>query len=52
MLPPRILFITERFGPDIGGLASSAGRIAQSLCQLGVEVDVLAWSRYLQCTIK
>jgi len=44
----RLLFITERFPPDIGGLASSAGRITAILCQLGLEVDVLAWSRYLQ----
>lgn len=45
---PRLLFIAERFPPDIGGLASSAGRIAANLCQLGLEVDVLVWSRYLQ----
>ena len=45
---PRLLFITERFPPDIGGLATSAGRIATALCQLDIEVDVLAWSRYLQ----
>ncbi len=44
----RLLFLTERFPPDIGGLASSAGRIAAALCQLGIEVDVVAWSRYLQ----
>ncbi len=45
---PRLLFIAERFPPDIGGLASSGGRIAAALCQLGIEVDVLVWSRYLQ----
>ncbi len=45
---PRLLFITERFPPDIGGLATSANRIATALTQLGIEVDVLAWSRYLQ----
>jgi glycosyltransferase involved in cell wall biosynthesis len=48
MLIPRILFITERFPPDIGGLASSSDRITQALCKLGFEVDVLTWSRYLQ----
>jgi len=45
---PRLLLITERFPPDIGGLASSAERITKTLCQMGVEVDVMAWSRYLQ----
>jgi glycosyltransferase involved in cell wall biosynthesis len=44
----RILLIAERFPPDIGGVASSAGRIAKNLCQLGHEVDVVVWSRYLQ----
>jgi glycosyltransferase involved in cell wall biosynthesis len=43
----RLLFITERFPPDIGGLASSADRITKVLCQLGVEVDVLTWSKSL-----
>jgi len=45
---PRLLFITERFPPDVGGLASSANRITETLCDLGVEVDILAWSRSLQ----
>lgn len=44
----RLLFLTERFPPDIGGLASSAGRITQVLTQLGIEVDVVVWSRQLQ----
>lgn len=44
----RFLFITERFPPDMGGLASSAGRLAEALCQLGIEVDVLTWSRFLR----
>ena len=44
----RILFITERFPPDIGGVARSAERIVSSLIQLGIVVDVLTWSRYLQ----
>lgn len=42
------LFITERFPPDLGGLASSSERLTASLCQLGIAVDVLTWSRYLQ----
>jgi glycosyltransferase involved in cell wall biosynthesis len=45
---PRLLFITERFPPDLGGVATSAGRITHALCQLGLEVDVVTWSRYLQ----
>lgn len=44
----RFLFITERFPPDMGGVASSAGRLAEALCQLGIEVDVLTWSRFLR----
>ena len=44
----RLLFLTERFPPDIGGLASSAGRITQVITQLGIEVDVVVWSRQLQ----
>ncbi|MGH1396561.1 MAG: glycosyltransferase family 4 protein [Trichormus sp.] len=44
----RLLLITERFIPDLGGLASSATRLATTLSQMGVEVDVVTWSRYLQ----
>nr|WP_290221595.1 glycosyltransferase family 4 protein [Trichocoleus desertorum] len=43
----HLLFITERFPPDLGGVATSAGRITATLCQLGVDVDVVTWSRYL-----
>lgn len=45
---PRILFLTERYPPDAGGVAASAARIAQSLASLGAEVDVVAWTRSLQ----
>jgi glycosyltransferase involved in cell wall biosynthesis len=44
----RLLLITERFAPDLGGLARSATRLVATLSQLGVEVDVVTWSRYLQ----
>jgi glycosyltransferase involved in cell wall biosynthesis len=44
----RLLFITEHFPPALGGVAVSANRIVQSLCSLGVEVDVIAWTRALQ----
>jgi glycosyltransferase involved in cell wall biosynthesis len=45
---PRLLFLTERFPPDLGGLAASSGRISRAICDLGWEVDVLIWSRLLQ----
>ena len=32
----------------MGGLARSAGRIAHTLTDLGITVDVVTWSRYLQ----
>jgi len=44
----RLLLITERFAPDLGGLARSATRLVTTLGQLGIEVDVVTWSRYLQ----
>jgi glycosyltransferase involved in cell wall biosynthesis len=44
----RLLIITERFTPDLGGLASSATRLATTLSQMGIEIDVVTWSRYLQ----
>ncbi|MEM6451607.1 MAG: glycosyltransferase [Cyanobacteria bacterium P01_D01_bin.105] len=44
----RLLWVTERFPPDIGGVARSAGRIVRSLTTLGIAVDVVTWSRYLE----
>ncbi len=44
----RILFLSERFPPDIGGLAASTARISKCLAGSGHDVDVLAWSRHLQ----
>jgi glycosyltransferase involved in cell wall biosynthesis len=44
----RLLFITEHFPPAFGGVAMSANRIVNALCSLGVDVDVLAWTRALQ----
>ncbi len=43
----KLLWITERFPPDIGGVARSSGRIVRSLNTLGISVDVVTWSRYL-----
>lgn len=41
----RLLLVAERFAPDIGGVARSAGRIAAAFARLGVSVDVLAWTK-------
>ncbi|MBD0268526.1 MAG: glycosyltransferase family 4 protein [Cyanobacteria bacterium Co-bin8] len=46
--PNRLLFISERFPPDVGGVSRSADRLTQSLVQLGLSLEVLTWSRYLQ----
>lgn len=40
--------LTERFVPDLGGVARSAFRTATALSRLGVDVHVLAWTRTLQ----
>ncbi|MEO1094190.1 MAG: glycosyltransferase family 4 protein [Cyanobacteria bacterium J06638_28] len=42
-----LLLLAERFPPDIGGVARSAGRIAAALANFGLSVRVLTWSRYL-----
>jgi len=44
---PRVLLLTQRFPPDLGGLAVSACRTARSLCAAGADVEVLAWTRTL-----
>lgn len=44
----RLLFLTERYPPDLGGVAASSARIVAAIASLGVQVDVLAWSRSLQ----
>jgi glycosyltransferase involved in cell wall biosynthesis len=44
----RILFLTERYPPDAGGVAASSSRIAATLAALGAHVDVVAWTRTLQ----
>lgn len=43
----KLLFITERLAPDIGGLAASASRISRSIAATGIAVDVVSWSRDL-----
>lgn len=43
----RLLFLAQRFPPDVGGLARSGERIATRLAGLGVEVEVVAWTRRL-----
>jgi glycosyltransferase involved in cell wall biosynthesis len=44
----RLVFIAERYPPDLGGVATSAGRISHALADIGVNVDVIAWTRTLQ----
>jgi L-malate glycosyltransferase len=47
-LQRRILFVTERYPPDPGGVSASAGRIARTLADLGHQVDVVAWTRSIE----
>ena len=44
----RLLFITERFAPDVGGVSRSASRTVAALAQKGIDVEVLSWSRSLR----
>jgi glycosyltransferase involved in cell wall biosynthesis len=48
---PRLLFLSERYPPDLGGVATSAGRIAGALAGIGVDVDVIAWTRTLEAGV-
>lgn len=41
----KVMMICERFPPDVGGLATSGGRIASTLVKMGCDVHVLVWSR-------
>ncbi len=43
--PPRILLLSHKFHPDIGGIEINSELIAQSLHELGYEVHVLTWSK-------
>ncbi len=49
--PRRLLLITERYPPDLGGVARSSERTARALGALGLEVHVLAWTRSLPAGI-
>jgi glycosyltransferase involved in cell wall biosynthesis len=44
----RLIFIAERYPPDLGGVATSASRISRALAGIGLQVDVIAWTRNLQ----
>lgn len=44
----RLLFLTERFSPDLGGVSKSATRIAHAIDALGMTVDVLALTKAIQ----
>ena len=43
----RVLLLTQRYPPDVGGLAVSAHRTARNLVLAGAEVEVVAWTRGL-----
>src|SRR5690349_1180802 len=45
---PRILFLTERYTPDTGGVAAGSQRIASALAALGATVEVVTWTRTQQ----
>ena len=43
----RALLITERFAPDLGGVARSSARIADAFSELDVAVEVFTWTKTL-----
>jgi len=43
----RALLITERFAPDLGGLARSSSRIADAFSRLDIAVEVFTWTKTL-----
>ena len=48
---PRLLFLSERYPPDLGGVATSAGRISRALAEIGNDVDVITWTRMLEAGV-
>ena len=44
----RVLFLSERYPPDMGGVATSSGRISRALAAIGCDVDIITWTRSLQ----
>jgi glycosyltransferase involved in cell wall biosynthesis len=47
----RLLFLSERYPPDLGGVATSAGRISRAIAGLGFDVDVITWTRTLDAGV-
>ena len=43
----RALLITERFAPDLGGVARSSARIADAFSHLDIAVEVFTWTKTL-----
>jgi L-malate glycosyltransferase len=43
----KLLFLAERFFPDVGGVSRSATRLVNSFSSLNIQVDVVVWSRFL-----
>ena len=48
LLPLRILWLTENYYPNRGGMAESCDRIVHSLRQAGLSIDVAHFARHLQ----
>jgi glycosyltransferase involved in cell wall biosynthesis len=44
----RLLFISDRFPPDIGGVSRSSQRLVGELAEMGITVDVLTWTQSLE----
>jgi glycosyltransferase involved in cell wall biosynthesis len=51
VLSPHLLFISERYPPDMGGVSASAGRISRAVTELGADVDVITWTRNAQTAV-
>ena len=43
----KLVFITEQFAPDLGGVARSETRTVQTLARAGFDIDVFCWTRTL-----
>jgi glycosyltransferase involved in cell wall biosynthesis len=44
----RLLFLSDRFPPDIGGVSRSSQRLVGELAEMGITIDVLTWTRSLE----
>lgn len=44
----RLLFIAEKYAPDLGGVSASATRISRQIAEIGSEVEVFCFTGRLQ----